>query len=69
MRECGSDESLREKVRARVAMGVSGILMVNSYELLAGYNKICVKAAALEVFCATPEIYGVQVLKAEQDRN
>ncbi|WP_071872324.1 hypothetical protein [Atopomonas hussainii] len=68
MREHGFDESLREQARARVATGVNALLMVNSYEFLAGYNKICVNAAALEAFCATPDVHGVQVLKSEQDR-
>jgi hypothetical protein len=68
IREYGFDESAREQIRARIATGVNAVLTVNSYELLGGYNKICVKAAALEVFCATPDVQGVQVLKSGQER-
>lgn len=68
MREKGFDESVREKVRAKVATEVNAIFMVNSYDILGGYNQICVKAAALEVFCATPGVHGVKVLTSDQDR-
>ncbi|MCP1623614.1 hypothetical protein [Pseudomonas nitroreducens] len=69
MREYGIDECVREQARARIATGVNALLLVNSDEILRGYNQICVKAAALEVFCATPDVQGVQVLESEPDRN
>ncbi|RMU79032.1 hypothetical protein ALP24_03383, partial [Pseudomonas syringae pv. aptata] len=60
------DLVLREQLKAKIATTVNAVLNVNDYEILQGYNQICVKAAALAVFCATPDIHGVKVLKTEK---
>lgn len=42
---------------------VSGLLFINNLEFLSGYNKICVQAAAKNVFSGSSEIAGVEILK------
>ncbi|MGY3170780.1 hypothetical protein ACVWYU_000153 [Pseudomonas sp. TE12234] len=66
MGERAGDLRLREQLKAKIATTVNGVLSVNDYRILQGYNQICVKAAAVEVFCATPDIHGVKVLKSEK---
>jgi len=41
---------------------ISGSLFLNDEKVLAGYNKICVKAAKKTVFSGSTEILGVKVL-------
>lgn len=60
------DLVFREQLKAKIATTVNAVLNVNNYGILQGYNQICVKAAALAVFCATPDIHGVKVLKTEK---
>ncbi|MCQ3017412.1 hypothetical protein NLO83_17670 [Pseudomonas tremae] len=62
------DKPLIEELRARIATDVNAVLMVNDYDILHGYNQICVRATAKEVFCAAPDVHGVHVLPPEQDR-
>jgi hypothetical protein len=66
MGERAGDARLREQLKAKIATTVNGVLSANDYRILQGYNQICVKAAAVEVFCATPDIHGVKVLKSEK---
>lgn len=50
------------ETRDEIAHSINAKLFVNDEELLAGYNKICVKAAALQVYSASIDIIGIKVL-------
>ncbi|CAN7520254.1 hypothetical protein ACFFQ5_09920 [Pseudomonas brassicacearum] len=55
-------ESERERLMEILSTNVYGRLSINDEAMLAGYNKICVREAALQVFCASPDVYGVEVI-------
>jgi len=58
--ECSRNELINS-----LASEIKGSLILNDNELLSGYNQICVKAAANQVFSASSNVVGVNV--AEKD--
>lgn len=50
------------ELRGEISCSITAKLFVNNEELLTGYNKICVKAAALQVFSASLNLVGIEVL-------
>ena len=56
-------DDMRIKLISQIGGTVSEKLYINNFELLSGYNKICVKSAAKNVFSASSEITGVEILK------
>lgn len=56
-------DQICEENKHKLAGSVFGSLFVNDKKVLAGYNKICVKAAAKQVFSGAPEIAGVEVIE------
>ena len=52
----------REQLKSALGRKVFGTISLNNAEVLAGYNKICVKAAAFKVFSASTEVDGVKVI-------
>ncbi|MDC7815664.1 hypothetical protein [Pseudomonas sp. BLCC-B112] len=61
MKQLNIPESDRDKCMAALGGKIHGVLRVNDIDILAGYNKICVKAAARQVFSASAEIDGVKI--------
>ncbi|MFZ4874382.1 hypothetical protein ACL9RI_04795 [Janthinobacterium sp. Mn2066] len=56
-------ENYSAEIQDEIAQSINAKLFINNEELLAGYNKICVKAAALQVFSASLDIVGIEVLR------
>lgn len=62
MKQLNIPESARDKCMAALGGKIHGVLCVNDIDVLAGYNQICVKAAARQVFSASAEIDGVKII-------
>lgn len=61
-------DAVRGQLTASLSRKVFGTLYFNNHEVLAGYNQICVKAAAFQVFSASIKIDGVVAI-SEEDSN
>ncbi|MFJ2285279.1 hypothetical protein ACIOUF_02735 [Pseudomonas iridis] len=61
VRQNNLPESARKELIKTLGGSLFGRLYFNSNAMLAGYNKICVKAAASKVFSASSSVYGIEL--------
>ncbi|HGL6714103.1 hypothetical protein NTJ56_19155 [Burkholderia contaminans] len=57
-------KATREKLMNKLGNMIFGKLYINDEAALAGYNKICVRGAALQVFSASSKVQGVEVVES-----
>lgn len=60
VRQHNLPESARKELVKKMGGSLFGKLYFNNNAMLAGYNKICVRAAASQVFSASSSVYGVE---------